>query len=49
MSTETLPGHEKGERRGSFASTAEAEMSEEDSAFLDRIAWETVTEYQKET
>jgi hypothetical protein len=27
----------------------EAEMSEEDSAFLDRIAWQTVTEYQKES
>jgi hypothetical protein len=27
----------------------EAEMSEEDSAFLDRTAWQTVTEYQKES
>jgi hypothetical protein len=27
----------------------EAEMSEEDSAFLDRIAWQTVIEYQKES
>jgi hypothetical protein len=26
---------------------AEAEMTEEDSAFLDRIAWQTVTEYEK--
>ena len=25
----------------------EAEMTEEDSAFLDRIAWQTVTEYEK--